>query len=72
LVGVHVAPCVQAPQVPLWQTSLVPQLVPLATLPVGLQTGRPVEQSVVPVWHGLLVEHAVPALHAPQLPLWQT
>jgi len=72
LVGEHVAPCVHAPHVPLWQTSLVPHDVPLETLPVGLQTGKPVEQSVVPVWQGLPVEHAVPALHAPQTPLWQT
>ena len=53
--GVQAAPAVQAPQAPLLHTMFVPQEVPLATLPDGVQTGAPVSQAVVPVRHGLLL-----------------
>ncbi len=46
--GVHPAPAVHAPHVPLSQTMLVPHDVPLGRGLVWLQTGRPVEQSVEP------------------------
>jgi hypothetical protein len=58
-------PAVHAEQVPLLQTMLLPQVVPLATLVVvARQLCVPEEQSVLPVRHGLLVGvHARPAVH---------
>ena len=37
-----------------------------------MQLGVPVEQFNVPVWHGLLGMHDVPALQVVQLPVLQT
>jgi hypothetical protein len=71
-VGVHAAPAAHAPHVPLSQTSLAPHEVPLATLPVTLHKGRPVEQLVAPVSHGLGGEHVAPTVQAPHVPLSQT
>ena len=73
LVGVHEAPAVHAVHVPLLHTWLVPQVVPLATdVPVSVQTGKPVAQLTVPVWHTLVGVHAAPAEHAEHVPLSQT
>jgi hypothetical protein len=48
-------------------------VVPLETdIPVSVQTGRPVEQLTVPVWHALVGVHAAPAEHAEHVPLSQT
>jgi hypothetical protein len=65
LVGVHEAPCVHALHIPLPQTLPVPQDVPFATSPVGVQTGVPFEQSMAPVRHGTEGEHGVPVVHVP-------
>ncbi len=72
LVGWQVAPAVHALQVPLSQTLLVPQEVPLATFPVSLQTEVPVAQDVAPFLHGLVGWQALPAVHELQVPLSQT
>ncbi len=70
LAGVHGLPWVQLVHAPLTHTSLVPHTVPLgAGSPVSMQTGAPVEQSVIPASHGLPVgvqaAFCVHALHAP-------
>ncbi len=70
--GGHEPPATHVPHVPLSQTSLAPHGVPFATLPVALQTGRPVLQSVVPVWHGLVGMQLAPGVHEVQTPLSQT
>jgi hypothetical protein len=74
LLGVHVAPDVQATHEPASHTMLVPQLVPSAALlPVSVHVGELAEQSSLPVWHGALVgTHAAPVTHAVQTPLSQT
>ncbi len=73
LVGVHDAPVVQALQVPLSQTSFVPQTVPLAALlPVSVHTGAPVVQTMVPVWQALVGVHAAPIEHVVHEPFSQT
>lgn len=72
LAGGHDPPAVHAPHVPLSQTWPAPQLVPLETLPVALHTETPVEQSVVPVWHGFVGEHTAPDVHDAHDPLSQT
>jgi hypothetical protein len=53
LLGWQVTFAVQAPQVPLSQTLLVPQDVPSATWPVSAQTETPVVHDVAPVLQGL-------------------
>lgn len=72
LVGVHAAPGVHVVQAPLSQTWVPPQAVPSGTFPVSLQMEAPVEQSVAPVWQGLVGLQAVPAVHATQAPARQT
>ena len=73
LAGVHAAFWVQAAHVPLSHTSLVPQVVPLAALvPVSVHTAVPVEQSVVPAWHGLAGVQVAPCVHALHAPLLHT
>lgn len=59
---------------PALQTWLVPQGVPFAALlPVSLQTGVPVVQSIVPEWHTLLLGvHDAPWVHATHDPLSHT
>jgi hypothetical protein len=59
---------------PFTHVSFVPQLVPFATSsPVDTQIACPKLQDVIPIWQGLpLGAHAVPAVHATQLPLEQT
>jgi hypothetical protein len=72
-VGVHAAFAVHALHEPLSQTSLVPHEVPLLALfPVSVHTDTPVEQEVVPVWHGLAGVQVALLVHAPQVPLSQT
>jgi len=45
----------------------------LGLLSVSVQTGAPVEQTMLPTRHGLFVtSHAMPSMHVSQLPLWQT
>jgi hypothetical protein len=60
---VQLAPTVQAPQVPVaLQTRFVPQLVPAgSSAPVSVQTGVPVVQESVPLWHGFVGAQAAPA-----------
>jgi hypothetical protein len=67
------APTVHELHEPLSHTALVPHAVPLAVwVPVSVHTATPVEQSVVPVSHGLAGVHAAPEEHALQVPLSQT
>jgi hypothetical protein len=58
--GVQATPAVQAAQVPPLQTAFVPQLVPLATLPVSAQTGVPEAQSTTATRQGLAVAQGWP------------
>jgi hypothetical protein len=52
---------------------LVPQLVPLVVLTrLAVHCDVPVVQAVLPVSHPLLIEQAVPAVHAEHVPLLQT
>lgn len=72
-VGEHAPPAVHDEHAPLLQTWLVPQVCPLATLPVETQTDWPDEQSVLPVWQLLgappvVGVQATPAVQATQLP----
>jgi hypothetical protein len=71
LVGSHDIPAVQGPHVPLWQTLLSPQAVPLGLL-LSLQTGTPVEHEVVPVLHGFVTGQLAPTVQALQVPLPHT
>ena len=71
-VGWQLAPAVQPPQMPLLQTLLVPQTVPLtrfAPLSAQVMVG---EQAVKPAWHGLEGTQASPTVHATQAPLLHT
>ncbi len=74
LVGLQARPAVQASQVPLSHTKLLPHGVPLLTsVPRSSHAKTPDEQSVVPLWHGLDGGgHATPALHALHAPLSHT
>ena len=67
-------PAVHATQTPEpLQTMFVPQLVPAALLVPSMQVITPVAQDVVPFLQTVgLVVHAVPAVHAPHVPLLQT
>ena len=50
-----------------------PHEVPLATgVPVSVHTATPVEQLMVPVWHGLVGVHAAFCVHDLHAPLSQT
>jgi hypothetical protein len=69
LVGVQAAPFMQVPQVPPRQNMVEPvagpQLVPSgANVPVSVQTGAPVLQTMAPVWHLLVGVHDIPAVQA--------
>ncbi len=71
--GVQAPPAWQVAHVPTWQTIPVPHVVPFGLLSVSVQTGAPVVQTMLPTRHGLPVtSHAMPSVHAPQLPLRQT
>jgi hypothetical protein len=70
--GVQATPAVQAPQLPLLQTLLVPHDVPFATFPVSAQTDTPVTQEVAPVRQAAAGVHATPAVQSPQAPLLHT
>jgi hypothetical protein len=72
MAGLHVRPGVHAVHAPLSQTMLVPQLVPLATLPDEMHACEPVEQSVFPVWQGFEKVHPSPAVHDTHWPPLQT
>jgi hypothetical protein len=70
LSGWQVVPAVQAPQVPLSHTLLVPQEVPFATFPDCMQTGAPLLQTVVPVRQGALeIVQLAPAWQLRQIPV---
>jgi hypothetical protein len=72
LVGWQLVFAVQAPQVPLSQTLLFPQEVPLATFcPVSEQVIAG-EQAVLPTWQAFEGVQATPAVQATQLPPLQT
>jgi hypothetical protein len=71
----QLAATVQLPQTPVaLQTLFVPQLVPAATsVLLSLQTGVPVEQESVPVWHGFVVSVQGPfCWQLPHAPLSHT
>ena len=72
VLGWQVVPAVQAPQVPLSHTLLVPHDVPFARFPVSVQTEVPVAQDVAPVLQALLGWQVVPAVQAPQVPALHT
>lgn len=58
-------------QTPLSQTAFVPHPVPLLWMPFWLHTGRPLEQSVMPVSH-TPGEQGAFSVHELQLPLRHT
>lgn len=59
----------QATHTPVLQTMFVPHIVPLATLPVSVQTGAPLVQTVAAVRQGFPVTvQLAPAVQATQLP----
>jgi hypothetical protein len=69
-VGWHGVPAVQATQVPvLLQTWLLPQVVPVALVPLATHTDTPVAQDVAPVWQGLVGWHATPSAQLTQVPV---
>jgi hypothetical protein len=70
--GVHAVFAVHAEQLPLSQTSFVPQLVPFARLLPVAQTGAPDVQTVEPVWQATLGVQTAPAVQGEQVPLSQT
>ena len=76
LVGfvVHAEPAVHAPHPPLLQTMFVPHELPFGLLPASTHVMVPVRQDVAPFLQLLvgLVVHAVPAVHARQVPPLQT
>jgi hypothetical protein len=47
---------------------LAPQLVPGAWLPLSVQTGAPLVQTIAAVWHGLPDVQVAPAVQATQVP----
>jgi hypothetical protein len=63
----HGCPTPPHTQVPDPSHTPVGHTVPGGRLPVGLQTCAPVEQLMVPVWHGFAGLHAAPAtqVHVP-------
>jgi hypothetical protein len=71
-VGWQLAPLLQMPHVPLLQTLLEPQEVPLETFPVSTHTDVPVEHDVVPVLQGLAGWQPTFAAHTEQPPLLHT
>lgn len=66
----QVAPAVQLAQLPVDpHTLFVPQLVPAArSVPLSLQTGVPVEQTIAPSWQGFGGTQSAPSAQAPHLP----
>jgi hypothetical protein len=61
-VGVQAIPALHEVHTPAAHTRLVPHEVPLATLPVSVQTGAPLVHTMAAVRHGLvLIVHAIPA-----------
>ena len=56
-------------QTPPPQNWFVPQLVPSVRVPLSVQTGAPLVQTIAAVWHGLVVDvQAAPAAQATQVP----
>jgi hypothetical protein len=73
LAGVHGCPVEQARHSPSWQTSPEPHAAPLGRLSDAMHCALPVEQSTVPLRHGLFVSvQLVPSAHAAQTPSWHT
>src|SRR5581483_8865419 len=68
-VGVQLAPAAHATHaIDALQTIPVPHDAPTErAVPVSLHTGAPVEQTVVPAWHGLVGVHGAPAMQAVQV-----
>jgi hypothetical protein len=58
----------QAVQVPARHTWFVPQVVPSGWFPPSVQTGDPLLQTSVAVWHGFVDVQELPAAQAMQLP----
>ena len=69
LVDAHESPGVQATHWPVLHTRSVPQDAPLGLFAAVTQIGEPAAHEMMPTWHGLAGVHAVPAVHAPQVPL---
>jgi hypothetical protein len=72
-VGVQLPPAVQGEQVPLSQTSFVPQVVPVFVgVVVAAQVDTPLLHEVIPFTHMFDGVHDTPAVQEMQLPLSQT
>jgi hypothetical protein len=72
LAGVQEPPDVHGTQLPSLHTRLLPQDVPLPTLPVSAQTGKPVTHEFAPVLHLFAGWQLAPGVHMPHVPLLQT
>jgi hypothetical protein len=72
LAGVQACPLLQVTQTPALQTIAVPQLVPVALLPLSAHTEAPVAQEVMPVLQVLAGWQAVPAVQETHIPVLQT
>jgi hypothetical protein len=71
--GVQRVPAVQATQVPLLHTRLVPHVVPSAALvPESVQTATPVAHEIVATWQRLAAVHDAPATQATHVPALHT
>jgi hypothetical protein len=67
--AVQLSPSRHGEHRPFKQKSLMPQLVPFgADMPVSVQTGAPVAQDSLPVWHLLDGVQEPPSLHVSQPP----
>src|SRR5262245_5952728 len=72
-VGVPASRTVQGRQLPLLQTMFVPQVVPFATFPDSVQTGKPVLHVYPAVRQGLpLTVQVAPTVQSPHVPALQT
>jgi hypothetical protein len=69
----HTWPAVQAMQLPLLHTRLLPQDVPFVRfVPRSVQVGAPPVQASEPLWQGALGVQVIPAAQVMQLPALQT
>jgi hypothetical protein len=59
---------VHALQTPPPQNWFTPQLVPSVRVPLSVQTGAPLVQTIAAVWHGLLDVQVAPAVQATHVP----
>lgn len=66
--GSQLAPDVHGVQIPAPSHTPPAQAAPAARFPETVQTGEPLPQSSVPVWHGFGGSQLAPGAHATQLP----